>query len=87
MESQEYFTISLKSGIRFVATASDGESAIPGMISVRPMFLDRELLLHPTAIEAIAPCSEKEATRTAKSLNGKTNFHRYFGDTPIRLKV
>lgn len=86
MPQHSYYVITLPSKIRFVAYMSDAEAEIPGMLRLRAAFVERDILLPQTAIEAMAPCTEEEARMSAKTLNGKSMFLRYFGEVPIRLK-
>ncbi|PPK88314.1 hypothetical protein CLV84_1279 [Neolewinella xylanilytica] len=87
MSERSYYVITLKSKMRFVAALGEGATEIPDMVRLAPVLLDRQLLIHPSAIEAMAPCTEQEARKSAKSLNGKSMFHRYFGEVPIRMKM
>ena len=86
--SSTYYTVTLRSGVRFVASLQFDEADVAGLLHFKPLFLpDRSLLIPTTSVEAMAVCTEKEATRTAKTLNGKSEFHRLFGEVALRLQI
>ncbi|WP_116109124.1 hypothetical protein [Lewinella sp. IMCC34191] len=86
MPDRSHYVVTLKSKVRFVAYTVDTEPEIPGMLRLHTVYVNRDILVQPTAIEAMTPCTEEEARMSGKALNGKSTFHRYFGETLIRMK-
>ena len=86
--SSTYYTVTLRSGVRFVASLQFDEADVAGLLHFKPLFLpDRSLLVPTTSVEAMAVCTEPEAVGTAKAMNGKEVFHRLFGEVALRLQI
>ena len=82
-----YYTVTLRTGVRFVASIDTEGQSIPGTLCFRPLLLeDRPLFIPLTSVDIMATIEGKEAMRTAKYYHTTDKFRRLFGEVVFRLR-